>query len=406
MEKQQQIQLMWIIGIILIGILLFRYNQNFLIFDNSYPYSATTNYNSIPIIFQSDNPYGVTTQSCDPNGQGAVDNTKDNKFFNNSLKIDFSSSIPKVIGGGNLCGNGNSNNLLIIDKEFKLEDLEKIIIKYTGSSAFSGYDQDYCRMGNTDIKLYLSNTAKDILIYNKHYLWDAQNNPIGGEIDLYKNTNTGIYYKDVDSIQTLIATNFNESEEFKITVFTNTDSGACSSSGSLSISQKFEITNLTFIYKNISTCYPKTCNELDKECGLQDNGCGTIITCGQCGNTSYCNNNGQCNLIPLSCSSQGKCANANGTCIVCPQLNCSDWGLCTDTVGNCMTCGNDTDKNDTACTQEAKTCSDGSYVSRNSTLNCEFNACPKEKVTNWTWPIIGVIALIIGVIVYFVRKKK
>ena len=34
-----------------------------------------------------------------------------------------------------------------------------------------------------------------------------------------------------------------------------------------------------------------------------------------------------------------------------------------------------------ACTQEAKLCSDGSSVSRNSSLNCEFDACPTQKQT-------------------------
>ena len=35
-------------------------------------------------------------------------------------------------------------------------------------------------------------------------------------------------------------------------------------------------------------------------------------------------------------------------------------------------------KSPIACTEEAKLCPDGSYVARNSELNCEFNPCPEE----------------------------
>jgi hypothetical protein len=39
-------------------------------------------------------------------------------------------------------------------------------------------------------------------------------------------------------------------------------------------------------------------------------------------------------------------------------------------------------KNDNAlmCTQEAKICSDGTAVGRNGSNNCEFNACPADKI--------------------------
>ena len=36
----------------------------------------------------------------------------------------------------------------------------------------------------------------------------------------------------------------------------------------------------------------------------------------------------------------------------------------------------DNDDNTIFCTQDAKLCPDGSYVSRNATLNCEFDPCP------------------------------
>ena len=36
-------------------------------------------------------------------------------------------------------------------------------------------------------------------------------------------------------------------------------------------------------------------------------------------------------------------------------------------------------KDDLACMADAKICPDGSYVSRNPDLDCEFNSCPTEK---------------------------
>lgn len=38
--------------------------------------------------------------------------------------------------------------------------------------------------------------------------------------------------------------------------------------------------------------------------------------------------------------------------------------------------------NTTFCTQEAKLCPDGGYVSRNATLNCEFDPCSNSSIGN------------------------
>jgi hypothetical protein len=43
-------------------------------------------------------------------------------------------------------------------------------------------------------------------------------------------------------------------------------------------------------------------------------------------------------------------------------------------------------KDEVFCTEEAKICSDGSYVSRDSTNNCEFTPCPK---TNFTKKVVS-----------------
>jgi hypothetical protein len=50
------------------------------------------------------------------------------------------------------------------------------------------------------------------------------------------------------------------------------------------------------ICKEIPQCFPKTCTELDKECGLQDDGCGNNLDCGECSGLSVCNQ-GTCEIV-------------------------------------------------------------------------------------------------------------
>jgi len=42
--------------------------------------------------------------------------------------------------------------------------------------------------------------------------------------------------------------------------------------------------------------------------------------------------------------------------------------------------GNSDNKNEVFCTQEAKLCNNGIYVSRNSSNQCKFDKCPEELV--------------------------
>jgi hypothetical protein len=49
----------------------------------------------------------------------------------------------------------------------------------------------------------------------------------------------------------------------------------------------------------------------------------------------------------------------------------------------------DDSKNNIVCTEEAKLCSDGSYVSRNSNNDCRFNACPEENLNDTERPVLG-----------------
>jgi len=100
----------------------------------------------------------------------------------------------------------------------------------------------------------------------------------------------------------------------------------------------------------------------------------------------------------------------NDTIIINETSNCSDWGLCEDSNGNCITCGQDPEKN---CTyfyykdNDNKSCSYKEFC--NDTYDGLETFSTKdecEKGIDWKWPIIGLIALIIGGVGYFIWRKK
>ena len=82
---------------------------------------------------------------------------------------------------------------------------------------------------------------------------------------------------------------------------------------------------------NSSSCTPKTCSGLAKQCGSWDNGCGTTLNCGTCPTGKSCDANGQC-VIGCSneCSSAGlKQCSATGIPQICAvdgdADSCLDW---------------------------------------------------------------------------------
>ncbi len=72
--------------------------------------------------------------------------------------------------------------------------------------------------------------------------------------------------------------------------------------------------------------------------------------------------------------------NVNLTCGSNTNLTCTPncFGKCGGVSDGCSGTCNDVCQ--TVCTQEVKQCSDGSYVSRNSNINCEFNPCLNIQV--------------------------
>jgi hypothetical protein len=52
-------------------------------------------------------------------------------------------------------------------------------------------------------------------------------------------------------------------------------------------------------------CVPKTCSDLNAECGTESDGCGAILDCGGCTASGTCADN-ICNCTPTSCAAEGK----------------------------------------------------------------------------------------------------
>ncbi len=102
----------------------------------------------------------------------------------------------------------------------------------------------------------------------------------------------------------------------------------------------------------VAQCIPKTCTQLEKNCGNWNNECGTIIYCGTCPTGQTCSATGWCGAqcIPKTCTQLGKtCGSWDNTCGTqincgtCPiGLSCNETGRCV-CIPNCInkSCTND-----------------------------------------------------------------
>lgn len=112
--------------------------------------------------------------------------------------------------------------------------------------------------------------------------------------------------------------------------------------------------------------------------------------------------------VNLNCDSNNTNNDTNQTC----TPNCI--GKCGGVSDGCSGICNSTCQ--TTCTQEAKQCSDGSYVSRNSSINCDFNTCPTPDVTDFlnqavfnigtftvTWLYLIIGGVIIFILIIFLK---
>ena len=116
-----------------------------------------------------------------------------------------------------------------------------------------------------------------------------------------------------------------------------------------------------------STCIPKTCFQLGKQCGDWDNGCGTQIQCGICPSGQQCTN-GAC-VSTASCSDsdgglnydlKGTCNNGTSVQDYCSGTNTLKEYRCIER--DCMISSYD-------CSSVGKVCSDGVCISGSNCTN-------------------------------------
>ena len=79
-----------------------------------------------------------------------------------------------------------------------------------------------------------------------------------------------------------------------------------------------------------ATCTPKTCSQLNAECGNIDDTCGSDINCGICSTNEHCSNN-SCFCDTNFHLESGNCV-ANGNCY---NVTCDSWKECNETNGDC-----------------------------------------------------------------------
>jgi len=108
-------------------------------------------------------------------------------------------------------------------------------------------------------------------------------------------------------------------------------------------------------------CIPKTCNDLDKDCGTWSDGCGTTITCGSCTSPKVCD--------------KGKCIASTSTCDKTYIL----WQVC-DT-GKCEGCYSANKQNcDINCIETPPYFA---IVSGGSPTPCDMNSLSYTQTTIW-----------------------
>lgn len=160
----------------------------------------------------------------------------------------------------------------------------------------------------------------------------------------------------------------------------------------------------------IGTCIPKTCAQLEKNCGSWSNQCGGILNCGTCqagqtcsngvcvsGGTTCTQSGGECKFFPLSDCTQGYtylgdlgCGLGYDCCCVastCSQLRktCGSWdNNCGGSI-NCGTCTSPQTCNNGVCTGEGitPTCSDGIQNQGEIGIDCggPCSPCPTPTPT-------------------------
>jgi len=113
-----------------------------------------------------------------------------------------------------------------------------------------------------------------------------------------------------------------------------------------------------FCYEGACKCIQKNCTQLGKQCGNWDNGCGTELNCGICGQGSICNSTGQCSIFDNCTINNQKCSDDRVGYYTCVKerggkglwgnfFQCTDSQVCSEKMNTdnlpeayCKDCGN------------------------------------------------------------------
>jgi hypothetical protein len=174
-----------------------------------------------------------------------------------------------------------------------------------------------------------------------------------GETPLHLTFNTPVGAEPEDQCGRALYSDFHVSDDSNGNVtFPNGCTGSADVSQPLTPQEKlveFMLFDLgSCLTPDIPVCVPKSCEDLELECGPAPDGCNNIIDCGDCENGEICGGGGpgQCgnnNCDPKTCAQQGKeCGEISDTCgevIDCGE--CDEPGETCGGGGEANICGDD-----------------------------------------------------------------
>ena len=129
----------------------------------------------------------------------------------------------------------------------------------------------------------------------------------------------------------------------------------------------------------IVNCIPKTCDDLARECGAVDDGCGETLNCGMCETGNACDAMGKCVSVctPKTCDDLViECGSVDNGCGTTLECGTCEAGKECDATGKCITI---------ACTPNEKRCNaDNSAVETCNTAGDEWESvnCVTGEVCN------------------------
>lgn len=237
--------------------------------------------------------------------------TEDSKKIINAL---YSGNLQAVEGFSSIIGSSNNGNYNTYRGQGIMSYWE-----YAGGSEYVEWKTSVVPASYNDGKVTFIWTGSNGIFYGKHDLYldgkklftfnsnQARDKAwTKGEIELffdYKNNNAdraGVYYLTVPvdyvkpgqaaTIKVIGTEDGGRYDWFMLHSFTDTITYE-TNAGQLRTDHIGRANN--------NVCVPKTCQQLGKQCGMWDNGCGAQINCGSCPTGQICQSDGSCK-IPTS----------------------------------------------------------------------------------------------------------